>query len=322
MDVTVVIPTRDRLAVLRETLARLERQSEDVAFEVVVVDDGSDEDVRKSVRDLARTASLDVTLIEQPPQGPAAARNRGIAAARAPVCLFMNDDSWADAALLTRHRDFHARNPDERAAMLGRLTLPSDPPPSPFMRWLAGVLFDYGSIDDPRDVGGGRFFTANVSAKVDLVRRCGGFDESFPLAAYEDLDLGLRLQQHGMRLAYDAHAVAAHAHPMDLAGAIVRLRRHGHAMAPFVERHPEWPVPRRPGLRHRVKAGVLTGVAAIGIKAPHVQREIWRFLCHEAAREGYWSAVEQPGPARRSPEDRLRIGSRLAQLAIRNEKLA
>jgi hypothetical protein len=90
-------------------------------------------------------------------------------------------------------------------------------------------------------------------------------------------------------------------------------------MAPFVERHPEWPVTRRPGPRHRVKAAALTGIAAIGIRTPRLQREVWRFLCNEASREGYWDTVEPRGRFSNPPADGLRIGSRLAQLAIRDE---
>jgi glycosyltransferase involved in cell wall biosynthesis len=317
MDLTVVIPTRNPRAVLTEALARLERQTGGVRFDVLIVDDGSDDGARDTLRSLVAETSLDATLLEQGPLGPAAARNRAIAATSSPVCLFMDDDSWARPDLLARHRDFHVRNPDDASALLGGLVVPASPPPTPFMRWLGDALFDYASIDDPHDVGGARFYASNVSAKTALLRRTGGFDEDFPSAAYEDLDLGLRLDRHGLRLAYDAAAVAEHGHPIDLTGAIARLMVRGRAMAPFVERHPEWPVPRPPALRHRVKAATLTGLAAMRVRTPRLQNETWRFLCHEASREGYWAAVERREPLGRAPGE-LRIGGRLARLASRD----
>jgi glycosyltransferase involved in cell wall biosynthesis len=320
LDVTVVIATRDRRAVLCEALARLEGQSGEVGFEVVVVDDGSADGTADAVREVAARGALDLRLIEQPSLGPAAARNRAIAEASAPVCLFLNDDSWARPDLLARHHAFHRREPDSRAALLGAIVVASEPRPTPFMRWLGEALFDY-RVDGRADVGGARFFTANVSAKTGLLRSSRGFYEGFATAAYEDLDLGLRLErEHGMRLAHDAHAVVEHAHPMDLESALARLWRQGREMATFVDRNPDWDVPRRPGIRHRAKAFLLGVPATMGIRSQRLQREIWRFLCHEASREGYWSAVDSESPERDDPEgDSLRIGRRLAHRAIRDE---
>jgi GT2 family glycosyltransferase len=317
MELTLVIPTRDRLAVLLETLARLRRQRGEVEFEAIVVDDGSRDGTPDAVEREAAAVPFELTVLRRSGEGPAAARNAAIAVARAPVCLFLNDDAWPRPDLLERHRNFHAREPAPEAALLGRIDLPAEPPPTPFMRWLARALFDFDGIEDPSNAGGARFFTANVSAKTELLRRVGGFDERFPGAAHEDIDLGLRLERAGMRLAYDPAAVVEHSHPMDLPSAIARLHGVGSALAPFAELHSDWPVPRRPGPRHRMKAGALTGVAALGVRTPRLQREIWRFLCHEAAREGYWGTVDRTnGPA--APGSSLRVGGTLARLASRD----
>jgi hypothetical protein len=186
------------------------------------------------------------------------------------------------------------------------------------MRLLAELSFDYEGIVDPRDAGGGRFFTANVSAKRQLMQEAGGFEESFPRAAHEDIDLGLRLEKRGMRLAYDAHAVVEHWHPLDLERAIVRLYVDGESLATFVNRHPEWPTPRRPGARHRLKASALTALTAVGPNTPRLKRAVWRFLCHEATREGYWGAVERSN-GDRAGSAQLRIGRRLSRRAVQED---
>ena len=314
---TVVIPTRDRLATLMETLARLDRQEGDVPFEVVVVDDGSGDGTPEAVERGAADRPFELTVLRQPGRGPAAARNRALASARAPVALFLNDDAWPRPDLTARHAAFHALHPEPEAALLGRIDLAPDPPPTPFMRWLHELHFDLGGIEDASDAGGARFFTANVSAKRALIERAGGFDEGFQSAAHEDIDLGLRLDAAGMRLAYDASAVAEHSHPDDLGSAIARMRAVGEALAPFADRHPDWPLPRRPGLRHHAKASVLTAAAALGARGERLRRETWRFLCHEAAREGYWAAAAA-SPARGRGEGPLRVGARLARLAARD----
>jgi glycosyltransferase involved in cell wall biosynthesis len=310
VDLCVVIPTRDRRGTVCETLGRLARQEGDVRLELKVVDDGSTDGTPDAVRRLAEAGDLDLELLEQPGRGPAAARNRALERARAPVCLFLNDDSLPRPGLVARHAAFHARRPEREAALLGAIVLPERPAPTEFMRWSESNHFDFAGIDDPHDVGGARFFTANVSAKTELLRAAGGFDESFRDAANEDVELGLRLDALGLRLEYDPAAIVEHDHPLDLAGAIERYRRSARSLVPLVERHPDWPTPRRPGARHRAKAAALTALTAAGVRAPALRREVWRFLCHEAAREGYWAAAEGG--------EEPRIGARLARRAVRD----
>src|SRR4051794_8350515 len=100
MELTLVIPTRDRRAVVLETMGRLARQEGSVAFEAIVVDDGSTDGTADAVEQVAAAQPFEVTVIRRAGGGPAAARNRGMDAARAPVCLFLNDDAWPRADLV------------------------------------------------------------------------------------------------------------------------------------------------------------------------------------------------------------------------------
>jgi glycosyltransferase involved in cell wall biosynthesis len=86
---SVIIPTYNR-ARLVETSVRsiLERQ---LSTEVIVVDDGSTDETEAVVRSIGR----DVLYVRQANAGPAAARNRGFAASRAPYVTFLDsDDEW------------------------------------------------------------------------------------------------------------------------------------------------------------------------------------------------------------------------------------
>jgi len=323
MELTVIIPTRERVAILCETLDRLEPQLREVPFEVIVVDDGSTDTTGDVVARRAAVSPFQLVLIQQSGSGPAAARNRALGAARAPVCLFIDDDKWAREGLLARHTNFHRRNPEREAALLGHIVIAEQPPPTRFMRWLASQHLGFAGIQDPQDAGGRHFFTGNVSAKTDFIREAGGFDEGFTSAAHEDIDLGMRLQEQGLRLVYDRDAVVEHYHPSDLPMAIERMRDMGRANARFAERHPRRPVPRRPDVRHRVKAGGLAALAALGVRSSRVQHETWRFLCHEAFREAYWREVDAGKHGGEAPEQEgLRIGRRLARLARRDEDAA
>jgi glycosyltransferase involved in cell wall biosynthesis len=92
-EVTVVVPTHDREALLRQTLGSILGQR-GVDFEVIVVDDGSSDDTAAAVAGLGDPR---VRLVRHGrPLGVAAARNRGIAEAAGAWLAFCDDDDlWA-----------------------------------------------------------------------------------------------------------------------------------------------------------------------------------------------------------------------------------
>jgi glycosyltransferase involved in cell wall biosynthesis len=92
--ISVVIPTYNKAALLRETLDGVFRQSVK-DFEVIVVDDGSADDTAEVVRTYGR-----VRYEHQPNQGPAAARNKGVKLARGELIAFCDhDDVWNERHL-------------------------------------------------------------------------------------------------------------------------------------------------------------------------------------------------------------------------------
>jgi glycosyltransferase involved in cell wall biosynthesis len=107
-DVSVIIPTRNRPDQVRACLAALAAQTRRAdRFEVIVVDDGSDQalaPVTDGFKD-----RLQVTLLGQTGAGPATARNLGAASARASLLAFTDDDcqpapDWLDV-LVARHQE-------------------------------------------------------------------------------------------------------------------------------------------------------------------------------------------------------------------------
>jgi GT2 family glycosyltransferase len=306
VELSVVIPSRDRERVLSETLRRLLEQGDDLPVEVIVVYDGPGLE-RRIAAEHAPDSGPPLRILEQDPLGPAAARNRGIAAAAGAAVLFLGDDAWPAGGLLRHHLDFHRARPGAGDAMLGRV-VPAPPlDRSAFIAWLhtGGVQFGYGALA-PGEVPPTCFWTANVSAKTSLLREAGGFDEEFTDAACEDAELGLRLARAGMRLAYDPDALAEHYHPTDLPATLARMRRVGAAFRVLERKAPELPMPSHPAAKHRAKAAALAPLAAAGLG----REATWRFLCDEAQREAFWDVDPPPGRA-------LAIGDDLARLASR-----
>ena len=89
--VSVIIPTYNRRV-------RLEKAVESVLgqtypdFELIVVDDGSED----STRDLISRYGSRISYLPQENRGVSAARNRGIAAARGELIAFLDSDDWWD----------------------------------------------------------------------------------------------------------------------------------------------------------------------------------------------------------------------------------
>ena len=94
-QVSVVVPTKDRDALLRQTLSTISWQ-QDVVFEALVVDDGSADRglVERIVADLG-DARFRIVRHDRS-RGVSAARNRGTMEAKAPWVAFCDDDDlWA-----------------------------------------------------------------------------------------------------------------------------------------------------------------------------------------------------------------------------------
>jgi glycosyltransferase involved in cell wall biosynthesis len=300
MELTVVIPTFNRWTVLEETLRRLSSQQTEAEFEVIVVDDGSNDSTTGFAESFAGTAAIPIRILSQSNMGPAAARNKGVAAAAGEILLFLGDDIWPRSDLVERHSSFHRRNPDLEIGLLGQVVWADEASPSPLMHWLtsAGIQFAYEYIEDPDSVPSSFFYTANVSLKTSFFRSQNGFDEAFPDAALEDTELALRLAAAGMKLRYDPGAIGEHYHPVDLIGTLDRMSKIGKSARLLVERAPDWTwfpawhAPPRRDPQTLTKEMVLAISHAGGIRPRRVRHATWWLLCEQAFRTAYSNVPE------------------------------
>jgi glycosyltransferase involved in cell wall biosynthesis len=163
-------------------------EQEGVDLEVVVVDDGSTDSspaVLGSAQDPRVRAFRNETT-----RGVAAARNRGIRAARGEWIAFLDDDDlWSPHKLRLQLEQAAGASADFTYAAAVRLREPDvvlgiDAAPSPVdfaERMLVMNVLPSGP--------------SNVVARADLVRRIGGFDEALHFTA--DWDLWIRLGSWG-----------------------------------------------------------------------------------------------------------------------------
>ena len=213
-SLSVVIPTFDRARRLERVLraldaqvttARTERGEEPFAFEVIVVADGCTDDTVEVVRAMAPSYRLD--LVEQANAGPAVARNRGVAAARADVTLFLDDDVVPEPGCLAAHVARRAGHDD--LVVIGPMLTPTGHELSAWVAWEQHQLEkQYRVLDVERTAHHRQFYTGNASVPTAALRAVGGFDEGLRRA--EDVELAQRLDAHGLSFAFEPEARAFH----------------------------------------------------------------------------------------------------------------
>ncbi len=238
---SVVIPTFNRLPILKEVLASLDRCAPPRAgFEVVVVSDGSSDGTDEWLATWHPETPF--RYFTQANAGPGRARNRGVSEAAGERIVFLGDDTVPASDLLLRHDERARREPDpEKIAVLGYTSWHERMRVTPFLRHINeyGLQFGYSIIPDPDEVPFNFFYTSNVSVSRALFGELGGFDTEFPSAAWEDVEFAYRARKMGMRMVYEPAARAAHDHPTSVATFLRRQERAGEAGAIFARKHPE-----------------------------------------------------------------------------------
>ena len=107
MLVSVVIPTYNRLPILKKCLDSLENQiliDEFFDYEVVIVDDGSTDGTTDFLENNIETFPH-LRLFEQSHGGPALGRNLGVEKSKGDLIVFIDSDLVVDCYFLSNHID-------------------------------------------------------------------------------------------------------------------------------------------------------------------------------------------------------------------------
>jgi len=192
---SVIIPARNAQATLGRTLACLAGQQTEVRFETIVVDDGS-QDATAAV---AEAAPGRVRVLRQRAEGPAAARNLGVAESRGEALAFCDADCYPEAGWL----EAGVRALESFELVQGRVVPEPGVPLGPYDRslWIESEV--------------GLWETANLFVSRAFFDRAGGFEDWLrPVAGKamaEDVWFGWRVKRLGARAGFCAEALAHHA---------------------------------------------------------------------------------------------------------------
>lgn len=237
-DVSVVVPTYQRAALLGASLDSLLAQ-EGVALEVVVVDDGSTDGTAEF---LAAHPDPRVRPVIRPHGGIAAARNAGIAAARAPYVAFHDSDDTALPGRLAVPVAHLRAHPDVDVVIQNGLLLsPEGAPEGAAELWIAP---DVARTLVGRRLGFADVFRWNLGQLQGMcftrraLERAGPLDGSFRIL--DDLDLVLRVTLGGPAVFLDVPAFAYRRHAAGISRDRATVREEAVRLADKLAReHPE-----------------------------------------------------------------------------------
>lgn len=234
-EISLIIPTYNRLSVLPLTLASLEAQDlKRSLFEVLVVDDGSTDGTREFLHQYARSTCLAFGFCCQYHEGAAAARNQGLLHCSGEWVLFLDADIQLEKDVVRRHWLHHKSGPRRHHCWMGAIQ------PSPGLDRWQGYRWDEfalpGGEHSVRELDWSAYRTPNTSIAVADLKACGWFDSAFRVA--EDAELAYRLHQHGLRFWYDETMRAYHHHPCSLDQHLAKGEEYGRAAVLWSAKHP------------------------------------------------------------------------------------
>jgi GT2 family glycosyltransferase len=244
---SVIVPTYNRLPILRKCLAAMEAQTlPSDAFEVIVIDDGSSDGTQEMLTDYH--PPFHFQYLRQTNSGTGAARRNGVAHASGEYLLLMNDDTICDPDLLEQHLRTQTKYGRERWAVLGDFEYPAEARQRALTQYFCvePFMFPQVSMEAACPYGYSHFITCNLSVRRDAVVEAGSFDSTYKLS--EDTELGIRLYEMGYRVLYHPEAHAFHDHlPYPARNLVRRARVYGADYFHMFGRHPrvmkEWAMP-------------------------------------------------------------------------------
>ncbi len=215
-DISIVVCTHNRAAMLREAVGNLLQLETNARFhyEIVVVDNASSDNTAEVVAELQSSPRAEIRYVYEAKKGIASARNRGVREAAGSWIAFFDDDQLADPHWLARLYAYGQENNIRGVGGPVHLKLPDDCARSlhPFICMLLGESrlgpepFAYSLKVSPG--------TGNLMLHRTVFEEIGLFDEQFAVRA-EDTDLFCRMWRAGIEAWYVPKALVHHVTPYE-----------------------------------------------------------------------------------------------------------
>jgi glycosyltransferase involved in cell wall biosynthesis len=215
-EVSIIIPTYNRSSLLHAAVTSVLNQNSDTTFEILVVDNNSQDDTKVVVHTLIEKHPKQLRYIAEAKQGNSYARNCGIETAKGAIIAFVDDDVTVDSDWLKSLKNVLDSRSD--LSFIGGKVLPCwhGPPPSWVTRehWAPLALLDYG--DEELMISGSQprgLLTANIAFRRNVFQEVGMFSPQLQrvkdtIGSMEDHEFLLRVCRTGRKGMYVPSMIA------------------------------------------------------------------------------------------------------------------
>lgn len=228
---SIVIPAYNQSSSLACCLKSLFIQTADpTTYEIIVVDDGSTDETPELIKELKPQAPCAFTYIWHQNSGRSYTRNTGAKTAQGHYVIFLDGDMVVRREFVTDHLAGHKQpnlvvnGPVVNVTSLNPSTWP----------------------DKVHDFSRAFFATGNVSVEREKLLAAGLFDEDFVEYGWEDLELGLRLKNLGLKATKALSACSFHfQYPLTydkIPNLIKKEKERGHTAVLFYRKMPTFEV--------------------------------------------------------------------------------
>lgn len=226
MKIAVIIPTKNRPALLKKCIESLARQNYPKSeYEIIIVDDGSDTGEAEYIVSGASKnfKNVNVRYVKQACKGPAAARNNGVKNTSATIVAFIDDDCTASRNWLKSIDVAFSVNKDAWAVEGKTMT---NGRIGPFSHY---VINENGRM----------FVTCNMAFKKSALNMVGFFDERFKRANREDSDIAFSIIEKGGSIVFSKKSVVKHANLVRSFSASLRRKTYYMWDVLLIKKHPQ-----------------------------------------------------------------------------------
>ncbi len=207
LKVSVIVPVKDMAETLETCLDALLNQelvTYNLDYEVIVVDDGSDD----QSADVARRAG--VIVYQQKNLGPAAARNAGARLARGNIFAFTDADCAPDQLWVLKI--IQAFSNPEVVGIKGTYCTQQKEVVARFVQQEYAYKYKRTAHFDKIDF----IDTYSAAFRKDIFMQNNGFDERFTKSSVEDHEFSFRLAAKGYRLEFHPELIVWHIHDRNI----------------------------------------------------------------------------------------------------------
>ena len=223
IKLSIIIPTCNRTDLLSSCIELLTSQIKALDatnFEIIVTDDSSNDFTKKIVEQKFK----EVRWISGPKKGPASNRNNGANQATGNWLIFVDDDCLPDKNLLTIYIQALYKYPNLQV-----------------FEGCVKTDRKQNRLDEESPVNekGGFLWSCNFMINKQLFLYVfKGFDEQFPYAAMEDVDLAYRIRKNGNPIIFIENAIVIHPWRVQRHMISITLKRFKSTLY-FLKKHPE-----------------------------------------------------------------------------------